>query len=199
MSSSNPPDRSTLDAMILGTDDEQDRGAWKDLVASTNASEAWADAVTRRERMDEFASRIAGREWLASALLRVRRLCRRAASVQGESVRLVWRPSLATAYLDEPRPRRTIELQWGDEQAIEAEPDDRFGFVLPARTRLFYVTEGESGDAEKGWEMVAGESPVLLFAIHADEVALEDLDEALAQGRTVATLMLLEREREKQE
>jgi hypothetical protein len=197
MSSARPPDRSTLDAMVLGSDDEQDLDAWKDLVASESASEAWAEAVTRRERMDAFAARIAGREWLASALHRVRRLCRCAASVDVEGIRGVWRPSLAGAYLDEARPRRTVELRWGDEQAVVAEPGDRFEFVLPPGTRLFFVTEGKAGKAGKGWEMEAGESPVLLLAIHADDTAFEDLDEALAQGRTVATLMLIAKEREK--
>ena len=50
-----PPNAVTLDAMILGTDADEDQEAWSDLLASPGAALAWRTAVGRRGRIDAFA------------------------------------------------------------------------------------------------------------------------------------------------
>ena len=59
--------------MILGTDTDEERDAWNDLLASPDAAAAWREAVDRRARIDAFARVIANHSWLAEVSLKLRR------------------------------------------------------------------------------------------------------------------------------
>ncbi len=172
------PDSVTLDAMILGTDTDEEQEAWGDLLASPGAATAWHAAVERRERIDAFGRAIANHSWLAEASLRLRRGMRGLARGSWSGAQInTGSPLLATLTGVAPE---SITLAQGETRTLEVPVGTEVRITLPEGTHLLRVTSFETTTYEhRGWLMERGDGLVVLVAARSD-------------GTPVATLVLVE-------
>jgi hypothetical protein len=184
MTKRTPPDPLTLDRMVLGTDDGDDLSAWSDLLASPDASTAWAVAVERRQRVDALAFVVAGQPWLAPLMLAWRRVMRRAPPFASWSAEVRFASQFAVS-LTAPD-RRDFKLRQGATEVLELILGETVSVSLPPGATLRQVTRlGVLPTSLLEWTLEAGEAPVVLLAARASDGAL------------MATLVLVEAQKEK--
>ena len=173
-----PPNAVTLDAMILGTDADEDQEAWSDLLASPGAALAWRTAVGRRGRIDAFALAIANHPWLADASLTLRRGMRRLARGTWPGAHVTMdSPLLATLA---GMPSHGVSLAQGETRTLEVPVGTEVRIALPEGTHLQRVTSyGAETFDHPGWHMERGDDLVVLVAVRDD-------------GTPAATLILVE-------
>ncbi|MFO0608838.1 MAG: hypothetical protein U0324_37070 [Polyangiales bacterium] len=173
-----PPDAVTLDAMVLGTDTEDDREAWGDLLATPEAAAAWRDAVERRSRIDTFARAAAAHPWLAEATLTLRREMRRLRHRPWPGARVTLGSPLLATLAGEAT--ESVALSWGETRTLEVPVGTEVRVLLPDDTHLRRITPaGEEAYEHAGWLMERGDGLVVLVATWRD-------------GAPVATLVLTE-------
>ncbi len=177
-----PPDPLTLDAMVLGTDGDEDLGAWEKLLASPDASTIWGAAVERRRRVDALASVIARQPWLASMMLGWRRAMRRAPMLASWSAEVRFASPLAATLA--PPDQRGLALKPGATEVLEMALGETVNVTLPPGATLRQVTShGVQPASLSGWTMDADEAPVVLVATRSGDVV------------PIATLILIESEK----
>lgn len=178
------PDPLTLDRMVLGTEEDDELGAWRDLLASPDASMAWAAAVSRREHVDALAAVVVGHPWLASPMFEWRRLMRRAPSLASWSAEVRFASQLAASLA--ARDSRDFTLRPGATEVLEVSLGETVSVSLPPGAALRQVTDlGIHPTSLLEWTLEAGEAPVVLLAVRASD------------DTPVATLILIEAQTEK--
>lgn len=196
------PDAATLDALVIGTDDADDRAAWEALVRLPGGEEAWHAAVTRRRRLDLLASSMRGRSWLASCVHRLSVLSRRVRAKPAMGLLLEFPDlqldALAGATLgpvDEDFADRNVQPWWGETVPVHVRLGERI--TLNAATEhpvvdVRYLSDGREGSLpERTWRLEQGEAPVLLIALVGTD-ARSPLAVALTQATAAAGVLLLE-------
>jgi hypothetical protein len=198
------PDAGTLDALVIGADEPDDREAWEALVTLPGGAEAWLAAVARRRRMDQLAAATRGRPWLARAILLLSRSARKLRSIPGIglSVEHLDREMGALAeallgsgeQLDNAQPVRPI---WGQIVTIRVNVGERIKLSSTSEEApidVRYLCNGQSGALPtRIWELEPGEAPVLLLAL-AGTSPDRPQDEAMAHATGLAGVLLLELE-----
>ncbi len=173
-----PPDAVTLDAMILGTDADEDRAAWGDLLAAPEAAVVWRDAVERRSRIDAFARAVAAYPWLADASLTLRREMRRLRNLQWPGARVTFGSPLLATLAGEAM--ESVALAQGETRTVEVPVGAEVRVLLPDDTLLRRITPaGAEAYDHPGWLMERGDGLVVLVA-------------TLRDGAPIATLILAE-------
>ena len=184
MTKRTPPDPLALDRMVLGTDDDDDLGAWEDLLASPGASATWAAAVERRQRVDALAAVIAGQPWLAPVMLGWRQAMRRAPVLAPWSAEVRFASQLAATLAASDR--RDFTLEPGDTEVLELALGETVSVSLPPGATLRQVTSlGVQPTRLLAWTLEPGEAPVVLVATRPSD------------GAPIATLILVESQMEK--
>jgi hypothetical protein len=190
-----PVDFVTLDALIQGENDPETAEAWSDLLATPDAAARWAQAVTRRESIDRFATSVLNHPWLASALSMLRRKTR---SPAGVALRVhLQLPALSAALSPTERaPDLLTAPAWGDIESISV----KVGLTLEINpvqapgenVRVFYRSRLSQGWMPgRRWKVEPGESPVLLMAVEGADAA-DTLESALAKSPRCAGIVLFE-------
>lgn len=195
-------DAGTLDAIVIGTAEDDDLPAWESLVVQAGGSEAWSAATARRRRLDAMASAVLGRPWLARVLREVAIISRRLRSRPAVEPRFAFPDAqlqaLTAAALgpDEGGAGgEEIQPAWGVIVPVRLRIGDRVAFEAPADSpavEVRYLCQGRDGPLPRGgWRLESGEAPVLLLALFgADSVST--LSEALLQATAIAGVVLLE-------
>lgn len=192
-----PVDFVTLDALVQGEDDPETAEAWSDLLSTPNAAARWAQAVTRRESIDRFATAVLNHPWLASALSKLRRTPRSPSDV---ALRIHLQVPALTAVLGPTSraPELLTAPAWGDIESISV----KVGLTLelnPVQTpgknvRVFYRSRLSQGWMPgRRWKVEPGESPVLLMAVEGADAA-GTLESALVNSPRCAGVVLFELE-----
>lgn len=172
------PDGVTLDAMILGTDTDDERDAWSDLLASPDAATAWREAVERRARIDAFARVIADHPWLAEVSLKLRRGMRTLGHRGWPGAQVTTGSPLLATLAGGGSP--SIMLAQGETRTLEVPVGTEVRIMLPDGTHLQRITpSGAEAYEHPGWLMERGDGLVVLVATQSD-------------GSPVATLVLAE-------
>lgn len=161
------PDGVTLDAMILGTDTDAERDAWRDLLASPDGATAWREALERRARIDAFARVIAHHPWLAEVSLKLRRAMRSLGRSAWPGAQVTTgSPLLATLA---GGAAEGITLAQGETRTLEVPVGTEVRIVLPNGTSLQRVTpSGAEAYEHPGWLMERGDGLVVLVATQRD-------------------------------
>lgn len=187
------PDPITLDGLLTGTE-EPGAPAWQALVSEAGGAEAWEAAVARRSRIDRMMKLAHKRPWLASNILAYRRAVRKVTRLLKTPIRLEPAPSLVTASLDVEPATPTRGMSWGATEVLELNLGETIAVRPPAGAQMFWRNPAGSGVLKRSWRMEAGDSPVLIVVAEPDPVGLESLDAAMGSGRSLALLVLVERE-----
>jgi hypothetical protein len=196
------PDAATLDALVIGTDESDDRAAWEALVRLPGGAEAWHAAVTRRRRIDLLASAMLGRSWLASCVHRLSVLSRRVRAKPPIRLLLgfpdVQLDALAGATLgpvDEEFADQDVQPRWGETVPVRVRLGDRITLNAVADDAFVdvrYLSDGRDGSLPgRTWRLEQGEAPVLLVALVGAD-ARSSLTAALTQATAAAGVLLLE-------
>ena len=193
------PDEATLDAMVAGFDDAGDLDAWDWLLTSASAAESWAQALKRRQRIDQFARALIAHPWLAGAQRAVRvvrgalgRLPQEAV-IEAVSER---EPLLAVLGPSTAQPSRLASVAWGQLEVVSV-PLGTTVALRPVqgegnRPRFFYQSSVGEGALPDGlWRLEQGEAPVLLLA-YEGAASAGTMAEVQAHAIHLAGVLLLE-------
>lgn len=192
--SDNKLDALSLDAMLTG--EEKDPALWEALLRAPDASTLWEEAIERREKLERSINRVGDREWLARALLELRRAGRKLRQVAASPLSgSVFDPASTQPVLSPLGDGDTerFQLAWGEPRELELELGQQFELELDEEARFFYLKEQGYVPLEGGgWELEEGDAPVLILALRSTDASLQPED-ALEQGVPFAYVMLLER------
>lgn len=192
--SDNKLDALSLDAMLTG--EEKDPALWEALLRAPDASTLWEEAIERREKLERSINRVGDREWLACALLELRRAGRKLRQVAASPLSgSVFDPASTQPVLSPLGDSDTerFQLAWGELRELELELGQQFELELDEEVRFFYLEEQGYVALEEGaWVLEEGDAPVLILALRSTDASLQPED-ALEQGVPFAYVMLLER------
>ena len=153
------PDAATLDVLVIGADDPEDRAAWEALVRFPGGAEAWGAAVARRRRMNLLAGAVRGRSWLASAMHFVSVLSRRRRTRPTVDLYLAFPDApvgaLAEATLgpvDDGFADERIQPRWGQVVAAPMQLGDLVGLHVVADQAVVDVRYFEPGPRRRSAE-----------------------------------------------
>lgn len=192
-----PLDAVTLDAMVSGQD-EEDMEVWDTLLTSSEAAEAWGQALERRLRIDGYSRALIAHPWIARFQGALRTLAQTLAPAAGGGIEAVREQGLLLGDLGqtEEAPTRLAEPAWGRIETVLVPVGTTVGLrrVMEhaGALRFFYKTSTTEGALPEGlWRMEAGEAPVLLLACE-EAGAATTLEVALASSKRMAGVLLLE-------
>ena len=180
------PSKSTLDQMVLGTDDGS---GWTDLVSSPTAARDWDQAVRRRQRIDAIARLVRGRPWLATLLHSARRLARGSAPLP-HATPTANLGSMLTATLGRPT---QVDLVWGDVVPVEVGHGERVTFAGAIHGAFYMDGAGRPQSFDGRWDADANDGETLIIV---PARAIEDLDDAEAEAVALAFVLLSVRSEE---
>lgn len=186
-------DALSLDAMLTG--EEKDPALWEALLRAPDASTLWEEAIERREKIERSINRVGDREWLARALLELRRAGRRLRQVAASPISgSVFDPASMQPVLSPLGDGDTerFQLAWGELRELNLALGRQFQFELEEEARFFYLEEQGYVALEEGaWVLEEGDAPVLILALRSADASLAP-ELALEQGAPFAYVMLLE-------
>lgn len=196
------PDAATLDMLVIGADDPEDRAAWEALVRLPGGAEAWGAAVARRRRLDLVTRAVRGRSWLASAMHSMSVLSRRLRTKPTAELRFAFPDAqidaLAGAALgpdDGGFADEEIQPRWGQTVPVHLQFGDRIGLHVVTNQAIVdvrYLSQGRDGPLpSRTWRLEPGEAPVLLVALIGADAG-SPLSDALAQATAIAGVLVLE-------
>lgn len=196
------PDAGTLDALVAGSLDEEDRPAWEALVMRPGGAEAWRAAVARRRRLDALASAVRGRAWLARVLGEVAALSRRLRVQPAVELQLAFRDDRLDALMgatlgpvDDGFASEEITPRWGRIVTVRVRLGERIALRVVGEDALVdvrYLSQGREGSLpSRTWRLEPGEAPVLLVALLGSDAG-RPLSEALADATAAAGVLLME-------
>ncbi|NOK34630.1 hypothetical protein HMI49_15620 [Corallococcus exercitus] len=190
------PDLLTLDAMVAGLDDDVEGEAWDGLLCAREGAAAWAQALERRQRLEQSALAWVAHPWLADARRTLRGL--RSAAGAATSVALEALagrdPVFAQLGVTHEPPTQRVTAAWGRMEVALVPPDTVVSLrpLQGERLRYFYKTATGEGPLPTGsWKLERGDAPVVLLAVDA-ALPARTFSEALAGATRAVAVLLLE-------
>jgi hypothetical protein len=187
-----------LDEMLLRLRDADSDDSWARLLADPNGARTWAEATERRARLDHLAARLHAHPWLAAPLWRLRVAARRVQRDSAALFEVSFTSSPLLAKLGKSDEPVVVDLSRGEPAAVSVAPGLVVRFHVSAGTVVHYLTASAFGVLESGqWQMVSGESPVLIAAVEMAGAKSEVADgarllAAIASGSVVGAVILEE-------
>ncbi|MCY1031457.1 hypothetical protein OV207_08320 [Corallococcus sp. BB11-1] len=191
-------DAATLDAMVSGQDEEGDMEAWDLLLTSSEAADAWGQALERRLRIDGYSQALIAHPWIARFQGTLRTLARTLAASSTGDIEAVREQGFLLGDLGQTAeaPTRLAAPAWGRIETVLVPVGTTVGLRWmrehAGTLHFFYKTSTTEGALPEGlWRLEAGEAPVVLMACEGAGGATA-LEVALASSKRVTGVLLLE-------
>lgn len=196
-------DAGTLDALVLGTEETEDHGAWESLVQHPRGDEAFREAVARRRHKDLLAAALLGRPRLARTITSFLTLSRKTKSASGVPFSLLFPDTeldaLVSATLGPAEQESATEIvqpRWGQVVPVRLGIGERITLEPASGSEpvdVRYLCQGAEGFLPtRTWKLEAGEAPVLLVALVGARAG-DALAEGMTRAKGLAGILVVDR------